>query len=76
MAPPIQMCDALSRNTSKEFETILANCLTHARRNFVDVADSLPEECSYVIEKLTDVYKNDKTAKEENMTAICPIYHR
>lgn len=77
MAPPIQMCDALSRNTSKEFETILANCLTHARRNFVDVADSFPEECSYVIEKLTDVYKNDKTAKEENMTPLMRLrYHK
>ena len=25
-SPPIQMCDALSRNLSKEFQTILANC--------------------------------------------------
>jgi transposase len=33
LAPPIQMCDALSRNVSKEFETILANCLVHARRS-------------------------------------------
>ena len=47
MGPPIQMCDALSRNTSKEFETILANCLAHARRNFVDVAESFPEAVSY-----------------------------
>ena len=26
---PIQMCDALSRNTSEAFKTILANCLAH-----------------------------------------------
>jgi transposase len=26
LGPPIQMCDALSRNPPKEFETILANC--------------------------------------------------
>ncbi len=70
IGPPIQMCDALSRNTSKEFETILANCLAHARRNFVDVAESFPEECGYVIEKLTEVYKNDKTAKEKKMTPL------
>jgi len=37
LSPPIQMCDALSRNVPKELETILANCLAHARRNFVDL---------------------------------------
>jgi hypothetical protein len=73
--PPIQMCDALSRNTSKEFETILGNCLTHARRNFVDVAENFPEECSYVIETLAEVYKNDKTAKEEKMTPFMRLHY-
>lgn len=68
-SPPIQMCDALSRNTLKEFETILANCMAHGRRRFVDVAWNFPEECSYVIETLAKVYKNDKIAKEQNMSA-------
>jgi transposase len=67
LGPPIQMCDALSRNTSTAFETVLGNCLTHARRNFVDVISSFPEECRYVIETLAAVYNNDETAKEENM---------
>lgn len=75
MNPPIQMCDALSRNTSSEFATLLGNCLVHARRNFVDVADNFPEECSYVIETLSDVYKNDKTAKEEKMTPSMRLHH-
>jgi len=68
LSPPIQMCDALSRNIPIEFETILSNCLTHARRNFVDVIGSFPEECQYVIEALAMVYKNDKVAKEHHMT--------
>ena len=37
MPPPIQMCDALSRNLPGEVQTILAHCLAHARRRFVDV---------------------------------------
>jgi transposase len=45
LSPPIQMCDALSRNVPKEFQTLLAHCLTHARRNFVDLVPSFPEEC-------------------------------
>ena len=67
--PPIQMCDALSRNAPKEFKTLLANCLAHGRRRFVDVAWNFPEQCRYVLETLKEVYKNDKTAKEQNMTA-------
>jgi hypothetical protein len=67
--PPIQMCDALSRNIPKEFKTILANCLAHGRRRFVDVAWNFPEQCRYVLETLKEVYKNDKIAREQNMAA-------
>lgn len=66
--PPIQMCDALSRNTSRDFAAILANCMAHARRNFVDVVEGFPDECRHVIERLGKVYKNDATAREEKMT--------
>ena len=37
LPPPIQMCDALSRNLPGELRTILAHCLAHARRQFVDI---------------------------------------
>lgn len=66
--PPIQMCDALSRNMPKELETILANCLSHGRRNFVDVVWNFPEQCRYVIETLAEVYKNDEITKDQNMS--------
>jgi len=68
LEPPIQMCDALSRNTSKEFETILANCLVHGRRNFVDVAANFPEETAHVIDQIALVYRNDETAKQQNLS--------
>jgi len=69
LSPPIQMCDAASRNVSKEFETLLANCLTHGRRNFVDLVPSFPEPCRYVIEALAEVYHHDKMAKEQGLSA-------
>jgi transposase len=68
LPPPIQMCDALSRNLPQELETILANCLTHARRNFTDLAEIFPPECSYVIKILGEIYRNDKDAKEQNLS--------
>ncbi|MCP4115754.1 MAG: transposase, partial [Desulfobacteraceae bacterium] len=67
-SPPIQMCDALSRNTSSEFEVILSHCMAHARRNFVQVAPSFPDECRNVIDILAEVYHLDAQAKEQNMT--------
>jgi len=69
LSPPIQMCDALSRNMPKELETILANCLAHARRNFVDLISSFPEECRYVIQALAKVYHHDQLAKEQGLSA-------
>ncbi|MBA7591557.1 hypothetical protein ES708_33716 [subsurface metagenome] len=67
-SPPIQMCDALSRNVPQEFEVILANCLVHSRRKFVDVAEVFPEECRFVLEILKDVYRNDAEAKRQQMS--------
>jgi transposase len=66
--PPIQMCDALSRNTSEEFQTLLANCLTHGRRNFVDVVEHFPDECEYVLKTLGSVYHHDAVTLDQNMT--------
>jgi hypothetical protein len=68
-SPPIQMCDALSRNVPKAFATILANCLTHGRRQFMDVMDSFPESCQYVLDTLAEIYKHDQIAKEQNLDA-------
>ena len=59
LPPPIQMCDALSHNVAGEFDTIVANCIAHARRKFVEVAPSFPEQCRYVLETLREVYRND-----------------
>jgi len=66
--PPIQMCDALSRNLPKPFKTVLANCLSHARRKFVDVTDYFPEESRVVLEALGKVYKHDAISKDRQMS--------
>jgi transposase len=66
---PIQMCDALSRNMPEELQAIVANCLAHGRRRFVDVATNFPDECLYVLEVLKDVYKNDAEARSRGFSA-------
>jgi transposase len=68
LEPPIQMCDGLDRNKPGVFATIMANCLTHARRKYVDVADDFPEECLFVLKILGKVYFNDAVAREREMS--------
>ncbi len=68
LGPPIQMCDALSRNVPKAFAVVLANCLCHARRHVVDVAPNFPEESRYILETLRDVYGYDAQARERGLS--------
>ncbi len=68
LAPPIQMCDALSRNLPAELETIVANCLAHGRRQFVEVAGHFPEQCRHVLEALAVIYRNDAMARKRNLS--------
>ena len=65
---PIQMCDALSRNLPGELKTIVANCLAHGRRQFVEVADRFPDECRYVLEALAVVYRTDALARKRKLS--------
>ena len=68
LRPPLQMCDGLERNLPGELETIVGNCMTHARRAFVDVAESFPAEVRHVLEELKLVYKTDAKARTERLS--------
>ena len=71
LAPPIQMCDALSRNVPKlpeKLEILLGNCNAHARRRFVQVTPNFPQECQFVLESFREVYRYDAEAEERGLT--------
>jgi hypothetical protein len=61
------MSDALSRNTPKSVQILVAHCLAHGRRKFVEIAPNFPEECRHVLETLGEVYHNDKLARERDL---------
>lgn len=67
-APPIQMCDALSRNFSEYDKVVLTHCIVHGRRNFVDVAENFPDECRHVLQVFKTIYKNDDISKTQKMS--------
>ena len=72
---PIQMSDGLNRNVPGAFETLLANCLAHGRRKFVDLFEAFPQACHYVLQRLAQVYKND--ADTQNLSdADRLVYHQ
>jgi hypothetical protein len=48
-----------------ELNTILAHCLAHARRRFVEVEERFPAEVQHLLESLKVVYRNDARAKQE-----------
>ncbi len=68
LTPPIQMCDALATNTAGDFDTLLASCLAHARRRFVDVVDHFPAEVRHVLETVREVYRTEALARERALS--------
>jgi len=68
LGPPIQMCDALPTNTAGDFDTLLAGCIAHARRRFVDVVDNFPAEVRHVLETLREVYRTDALARDRALS--------
>ena len=82
LKPPLQMSDGLSRNLPKQekrkgpprglpkkLKTIWANCLSHARRKYADIANAFRPECRHVLETLAEVYRNDEIAARQKMSA-------
>ena len=72
LAPLIQMCDALSWNTARQSDGVkrlLAHCMSHGRRQFVEVAENFPEECRYVLETLGGIWYHDALAREQKLSS-------
>ncbi len=72
---PIQMCDALSRNTPKAagVTVLLAHCMAHGRRQIVDVAENFPEEQAqetgiHALKRFVQTLKQDLKAVEAAVT--------
>jgi transposase len=56
----MQMSDALACNFCGERERIICKCLVHARRKFVEIWRIYPMACSYVLEQIGEIYRNEK----------------
>ena len=63
--PILQVSDALAANRLKYNDSIWINCITHGRRNFVNIEDVFPEECLHVIDAIGKIYHHDSYTKKQ-----------
>lgn len=75
LGPPVQMADALPANFSHREKVERANCLAHARRNFVKVELSFPDECAHVLDAIAAVYRVEAETKARAMTGAERLAH-
>ncbi len=68
LPPPTHMSDGLDRNDPGNVSTDEGKCLTHGRRQFVDIVSCFPDECRRVVENIATVYRVDAIAKERNLS--------
>lgn len=72
---PIIMGDASSRNWVGEYKKIIAKCLVHARRQFVEIEKNFPQAAKYVIETLAKIYEiESKTVTMNEVERL--LYHQ
>jgi hypothetical protein len=69
LPPPLQMCDALSRNMPGDLKTILANCLSHGRRKFYELTDKFASQVRHVLKCLRIVYRVEGRARRQMLSA-------
>ena len=62
------MSDALNQNNPKGHEFLKYLCLTHGRRNFIDIEEKFKEESAYVLDIISKVYRNDSFCEKEKMS--------
>ena len=77
LPPMLRMADALAANTLKRHDdrVVDLNCLTHARRQFVDIQDFFPGECERVIAAIAKVYQQEAKCLEAEFNPAQRLAH-
>ncbi len=72
-APPLIMCDALSRNRPSVTDNYhYTLCNAHARRQFFELEHVYPSKVAWVLSQYALIWLNDRKTNEENRLA----YHK
>lgn len=60
------MVDASSNSNPNLTWVLIGYCLAHGRRKFFELLEFYPEECSFFLEKIQQIYLHETTTKEMN----------
>jgi transposase len=60
----------------KDDQVTLMHCIVHSRRNFVKALDFQKEKSVHVLDLIKELYKIEKSCKEENLSTEAIYYHR
>jgi len=60
----IRAGDRAPANRVGEVDAVEVGCWAHARRNFVEIERSFPEECAHVLDHIRELYATDAGAKK------------
>lgn len=67
---PVVMSDASAANgLNDEAAVIRSHCLAHGQRQFTEIDEVFPEECTRVISDLNKVFKHEARTRDQAMTA-------
>ncbi len=70
LAPMQRMSDALAANTPGQHKhnTLEIHCLVHGRRQFVDIEDFFPKQCTKVINAIAEIYEHEAHCKQHGLS--------
>lgn len=71
LEPMVSMADASSQNNPTVppgVDLLESACITHGRRQFVNVFENFPQECWNVIEQIGLVYHHDKQCRDQDLS--------
>jgi hypothetical protein len=70
LAPMQCMSDGLAANTPSQHKhnTLEIHCLVHGRRQFVDIEDFFPKQCTKVINAIAEIYEHEAHCKQQGLS--------
>jgi hypothetical protein len=70
LAPMQCMSDGLAANTPSQHKhnTLEIHCLVHGRRQFVDIEDFFPKQCTKVINAIAEIYGHEAHCKQQGLS--------
>jgi transposase len=74
---PLQMSDALACNYPDPLRVVVLLCWIHARRQFFEIKDFYPQECTVVLDAIGKLYWHEEQIRELQLDdAARRLYHQ